>query len=76
MEDPDPAYVACLSEQLSQYRCPCADVEAAIVLGLNHDGCSRRECVSDEFPCPTGSQCLKGFCVSDDAASGGVNGGG
>lgn len=73
MEDPDSAYVACISEQLSRYSCPCMDVLGSRFLGLSHDGCAGTSCGTGELRCPPGSTCQEGQCAADDAA-GGANG--
>jgi hypothetical protein len=65
MEDPDAEYVACISEQLSQYRCPCADVAGSRFLGLAHDGCEEVACSTGELRCPPGSTCQEGKCVTE-----------
>jgi len=69
MEDPDAAYVACLVEQLSQYRCPCSEVLGSRFLGLAHDGCTAT-CGTGELRCPPGSSCQQGACQVDAAAGG------
>ncbi len=74
MEDPDAEYVACISEQLSQFSCPCADVLGSHFLGLSHDGCTETSCGTGELRCPPGSTCQAGKCVSD-AAGGAASGG-
>ena len=74
MEDPDAAYVACVTEQLSQYQCPCRDVLGSRFLGLSHDGCTDTSCGTGELRCPPGSTCQGGQCVAD-AASAGAGGG-
>lgn len=70
MEDPDAAYVACITTQLSQYRCPCSDVTGSWFLGLSHDGCTNTRCGTGELRCPPGSSCHQGECVEDQAAGG------
>jgi hypothetical protein len=65
MEDPDPEYVACISEQLSQYSCPCADVWGSRFLGLAHDGCDNTACGTGELRCPPGTTCQQGKCTAD-----------
>lgn len=72
MEDPDAAYVACVSALLSQYRCPCQDVLGSRFLGLAHDGCQDTSCGTGELRCPPGSTCQGGQCVA--AAGGGGEG--
>jgi len=64
MEDPDPAFVACISEQLSKYRCPCADVVGSRFMGLGHGECDT-SCGTGELRCPPGSRCQDGQCVVD-----------
>ena len=66
MEDPDPAYVACLTEQLRQYQCPCHDVLGSRFLGLSHDGCADTACGTGELRCPPGSTCRDGECQTND----------
>lgn len=64
MQDPDAAYVACISEQLSQYSCPCASVLGSRFLGLSNDGCAAA-CGTGEFRCQPGTTCQQGECVED-----------
>lgn len=72
MEDPDAPYVACMSDALSRYHCPCANVIGATFLGLSHDGCTvPTTCGTGEFRCPKGSHCQEDECVADAAAGGG-----
>lgn len=66
MEDPNPAYVSCLTEQLRQYQCPCQNVLGSRFLGLSHDGCSQSSCGTGELRCPPGSTCRDGECQMDD----------
>jgi hypothetical protein len=73
MEDPDPPYVACITEQLSQYQCPCTDVVGSHFLGLAHDGCIDASCGTGELRCAPGSHCQSDQCV-EDAAAGGAGG--
>lgn len=73
MEDPDPAFVACLTDQLSRYQCPCKDVIGSTYLGLANDGCSGETCGTGELRCPPGSTCQDGQCVEDETASGGAS---
>jgi hypothetical protein len=63
MEDPDTDYVECISEQLSQYMCPCADVVGSRFLGLSNDGCEGVACGTGELRCPPGATCERGECV-------------
>jgi hypothetical protein len=72
MEDPDAAYVACMSEELRQYQCPCTDVVGSSYLGVGHDGCDT--CGTGELRCAPGSNCRDGKCVEEDSSStGGAN---
>jgi hypothetical protein len=71
MEDPDVAYVTCISELLSEYRCPCQDVVGSRFLGLAHDGCTSSDCGTGELRCPPGMACEQGRCVSDGSAGAG-----
>ena len=64
MEDPDPGYVACISEQLSLYRCPCRDVVSSRFLGLDHGECKPLPCGTGELRCPAGLACVERECVS------------
>jgi hypothetical protein len=73
MEDPDPPYVACLTEELSQYRCPCQGALGARFLGLGHGDCTAG-CSTGELRCPPGSTCQNDQCVSDRSAGGADDG--
>lgn len=72
MEDPDEPYVACISEQLSQYNCPCKDVLGSRFLGLSHDGCAGSGCGTGELRCPPGTSCRQDECVAEVAGFGGA----
>lgn len=74
MEDPDPPYVACLTEELSKYRCPCGEALGARFLGLGHGDCSSA-CGTGELRCPPGTTCQQAQCVADPVATGGAAGG-
>jgi hypothetical protein len=66
MEDPDEAYVACVSEQLREYSCPCAESVGSRFLGLAHDGCDGGvACGTGELRCPPGSTCEQGRCTAE-----------
>jgi hypothetical protein len=72
MEDPDAPYVACISELLSQYRCPCPGVLGSRFLGLSHDGCATStSCGTGELRCPPGMTCEQGQCMSDGSGAAG-----
>jgi hypothetical protein len=70
MEDPDPPFVACISQDLSQYRCPCSNVVGSRFLGLGHGECDTR-CGTGELRCPPGLTCENGQCVANGADTGG-----
>jgi hypothetical protein len=73
MEDPDPAFVSCLSSELNQYRCgTCGDVLGARFLGASNDGCPGADvpCGTGEIRCAPGSACQEGICVENAAGAG------
>ncbi len=74
MEDADAPYVACITQELSKYRCPCDAALGARFLGLGHGDCDAR-CGTGELRCPPGSICRQDKCVGNDAATGGATDG-
>ena len=63
MLEADPAFVACMVEELGPYSCPCGAGFADHFLGIENDGCFVG--CTDELPCTDGFHCLSGFCISD-----------
>ncbi len=71
MEEPNPDFVACLVNELNQYRCPsCKGSAASSFLGVSHAGCEPRQCGTGELRCPPGWSCRVRLCERDDAAAG------
>lgn len=75
MEQPNPEFVGCVTEQLNRHRCGgCAGVSASRFLGAAREGCEPSEirCSTGELRCPPGLRCEQGLCVD---GAGGASGG-
>jgi hypothetical protein len=69
MEDPRPPFVACLTEQLTEFRCPCPNVTAARYLGASNPECAAVACGTGELRCPPAQRCVDGLCEAAGAGA-------